>query len=108
MLKTIADGCPARDGIAVYNARTLYGKMYYVFNFIDGCDNSSTNKSQSNTNVKEHEKVEKLVVYPNPTTSDVWLLPGTEILGKQAEISINDILGNQIHYETLSISNDLS
>jgi len=45
-------------------------------------------------------------VYPNPTTGDIWIMPGTEILGKQAEISINDILGNQIHYETLSISNN--
>ncbi len=106
VLKNLVDGCPARDGMAVRQARALYSMIYNIFSLnSDICSDINPDK-ESNT-IKKNPIVSKdfIILYPNPTTGNFWLEFNDELNHKNAEIFIFNIVGSIVFKENLSITN---
>ena len=98
MLKTLVDGCPVRDGMAVSYARTLYSILYGDYTvYNDFCFDGKTDKNSNNIkSIENHKDALELEIYPNPNSGTFTLyLKGTNSLSEKAEVSIYNALGNK-------------
>ena len=98
-LKTLVDGCPVRDGMAVHKARTLYSRIYKDFTiYPDNCiDNNSYKKVTDVNKEKTIPSNLSLDVYPNPNNSTFTIsLIGNNSTCETAEVSIYNIIGNKM------------
>jgi len=109
MLKTLAEGCPVRDGMAVHKARTLYSRIYKDFTiYPDNCiDNNSYKKVTDVNKEKTNPSKLSLDVYPNPNNSTFTIsLIGNNSICETAEVSIYNIIGNKMSVFNLGLRNN--
>lgn len=108
ILKSLVDGCPVRDGMAVHKARTLYSMIYRDYTLHPDFCIDNNNKMASNTN-KEKTDFNKLSldVYPNPNNGTFTIsLVGNNSTSESAEVSIYNILGNKMSVINLELQNN--
>ena len=101
-LKTLAMGCPVRDGLIVHHARILYSKIYRDFtNYPNDCiDANSKSKTKQN---KKPMVSNGLSLFPNPTTGSFMI----NIIGEttnNVEVDISDIMGKLISSEKIILN----
>ncbi len=111
ILRSLAEGCPVRDGMAVRKARTLYSMLYKDYTLLtDLCIDPNVHKKHTDV-AKENYKPDELnmEVYPNPNNGTFTIsLYGNKSAGGSAEIKINDMLGNQIGKVLLEFRNNIA
>lgn len=105
VLNELIHGCVARDGNVVNHARVLHRFLYRDFKtYFDACPNDSEFKKQQ---VKQQEISSGLILYPNPSTGEVWfdLKENTDDLRGIAIYSLEGMLlhtelpqGNKINF----------
>ncbi len=97
MLKTLVEGCPVRDGMAVRKARTLYSMIYRDFTlYPDNCiDNNSTKMSTNLNNEKTKPANLSLDVYPNPSTNS-FIIDINFVAEKPTKIFLYNAIGTAI------------
>jgi len=103
MLKTLVEGCPIRDGMAVNKARTLYSMLYRDFTIhFDDCPQSATAKSAKQNNTPLINATDRSFnLYPNPNNGNMILNYNLE-KDEIGEMVIYDISGKMLVSYTLS------
>ena len=104
-LNKLIHGCVSRDGETVHHARVLHRLLYRDFKtYFDDCPNNREFKKQQ---VKQQEISSGLILYPNPSTGEVWfdLKENTDDLRGIAIYSLEGMLlytelpqGNKINF----------
>jgi hypothetical protein len=94
-LVAIANGCPFRDGVAVYEARALYNMIYKTVRiFEDNCPPSSARLAidARDSALSSFD----VALYPNPSNGTVFLKPVQKNSGR-VQIVITDITGKEVY-----------
>ena len=111
MLRSLVEGCPVRDGMAVSYARTLYSLLYMDYTvYNDFCFNEKSAKIMAITDSKNTNTNDvKLEIYPNPNNGKFTIYLNSEIsLTEETEVSIYNILGNKINSFNLQFVNNIA
>jgi hypothetical protein len=97
-LQTIANGCPQRDGIVVYQARVLLNSIYDVYyHYPDNCANTLSSARLANTIDDEKEAViANFIVYPNPTNGTIYFSASNMNIDDYT-VTIYDVTGKVIY-----------
>lgn len=104
-LKTLAMGCPVRDGMVVYQARSLYSLIYTDFRVYS--DNCIDNTKRETTSIKKVTFINSLEVYPNPNNGTFKVkLAGDKIADGSVEIIISDITGKVVFNSKIQIKDN--
>ncbi len=99
-LRSLANGCPSKDGACVYQARSLYNSVYGTTSNYPVCSNSGARMAD----LMSLEPIASwnVSLYPNPTTSQLNVASShaDEIL----EISIKDLSGRVVLHKTVKLN----
>ena len=92
-LRSLANGCPYRDGHAVYQARTIMAMVNPLERFKNDCpETNQTPQTPESSTHDEDEITERVVLYPNPTR-DVLYLDG---ISREVRIEVYDYFGRKV------------
>ena len=96
ILKALIKGCPVRDGLIVYNARTLYSSIYMDFkNYTNDCEDPLGQAKMKQAKNPTNES--NFSLYPNPTSSTFTIITkGDKLNSNLVVMSISDVTGKQI------------
>ncbi|MCY7293065.1 MAG: T9SS type A sorting domain-containing protein [Ferruginibacter sp.] len=104
-LLTLANGCPERDGLAVYQARVLYNSINEVYNlFDDNCTTGSSARAMQIDNDAVNSPIEisnSIEVYPNPSTN-TFNINLKEANIEQATINVFDVNGKLVYHQNVT------
>ncbi len=104
MLKTLAMGCPVRDGLIVHHARMLYSKIYRDFtNYPNDCIDSNSKSKMKQT--KKTLVNNGLSLFPNPTTGSFTINVIGET-GNNVIVIISDITGKLISSDKVILNDN--
>ncbi|MDD3875083.1 MAG: T9SS type A sorting domain-containing protein [Bacteroidales bacterium] len=110
ILKALVDGCPARDGLAVHKARTLYSMIYRDYTlYSDICIDNNSAKMLSDAHTEKSNPANlSLQVFPNPNTGIFTIsLFGSNSISESAVVSIYNILGNKMNEFNLQLRDNM-
>ena len=108
LLKTLVEGCPVRDGMAVRKARTLYSMIYRDYTlYSDICIDNNTNKMTSKTNKEKTDTKNLLLeVYPNPNNGTFTISLSGNSTFESVVVTIYNAIGNKMSVFNLELQNN--
>lgn len=99
-LLTLANGCPDRDGLVVYQARVLYNAFHGIFvNFEDQCalpDASRKGAGMASITAAEREVYNPIRVYPNPNNGS-FIIDAKEAGLNAMQLKVYDVHGRVVY-----------
>jgi len=96
----LVNGCAARDGEIIYQARSLYNMVYETGYriYLDDCVDSTTRTLKKVLPTVVNNNKQAFTVYPNPSMGEVWL-KFEHVPDNNVEINVYSIEGTLVHSE---------
>ncbi len=96
----LVNGCAARDGEIIHQARSLYNMVYETGYriYLDDCVDSTTQTLKKALPTVVNNNKQAFTVYPNPSMGEVWL-KFEHVTDNNVEINVYSIEGTLVHSE---------